>query len=155
MGANFASGQVPTSLNDAASGVSIIENINLRPWEPVSPGVKPYRQHEYVAGWDYEIKRGWDFEARYDRRRLDHVIEDASLSDPDWGEIYTIVNPGEGVNKTVDGYGAYLASLGQSFGFPGMAFNADPDEPVRQLRRLPADCPRRCATTTASNCASP
>ncbi len=79
--ANFASGNVPQSLTDAATGVSLIENINLRPWEPVAPGVKPYRQHEYVAGWDYEIKPGWAFEARYDRRRLDHVIEDASLSD--------------------------------------------------------------------------
>jgi hypothetical protein len=138
VGANFASGQTPTSLTDAASGVSIIENINLRPWEPVSPGVKPYRQHEYVAGWDYEIKRGWDFEARYDRRRLDHVIEDSSLSDPDWGEIYTIVNPGEGVNKTVDGYGQYLNSLGQSFGFPGMAFNADPDNPFGTCGGCPA-----------------
>jgi hypothetical protein len=120
---------VPPGLTDSASGVSLIENVNLRPWEPVAPDVKPYRQHEYVAGWDYQIKRGWDFEARYDRRRLDHVIEDSSLSDPDWGETYTIVNPGEGVNATVNGYANFLTSLGQAYGVPGWAFNADPNNP--------------------------
>src|SRR6267378_3986278 len=123
--ANFATGSTPPpSLVDAASKVSLIENINLRPWEPVAPGVKPYRQHEFVVGWDYQISRDWAFEARYDRRRLDHVIEDASLSDPAWGETYTIVNPGEGVNKTIDGYAAFLTSLGQDFGVPGWSFNA-------------------------------
>ena len=81
--------------------------------------MKPYRQHEFVAGWDYQIKPGWDFEARYDRRRLDHVIEDASLSDPVLGELYTIVNPGEGVNATIDGYANYLTSLGAGLRHPG------------------------------------
>ena len=122
--ANFAGGTTPSSLVDSTSGVSLVENINLRPWEPVAPGVKPYRQHEYVAGWDYQISKDWAFEVRYDRRRLDHAIEDASLSDPAWGETYTIVNPGEGVNKTIDGYAAFLTSLGQAYGVPGWAFNA-------------------------------
>jgi Carboxypeptidase regulatory-like domain len=122
--ANWAGGTTPAGLKDAASGVSLIENVNLRPWEPVAPGVKPYRQHEYVVGWDYQINKDWAFEARYDRRRLDHAIEDASLSDPNWGETYTIVNPGEGVNKTIDGYAAFLTSLGEDFGVPGWSFNA-------------------------------
>lgn len=122
--ANFTTGSTPPpSMMDTTSGVSLIENINLRPWEPVAPGVKPYRQHEFVAGWDYQISRDWAFEARYDRRRLDHAIEDASLADPFWGETYTIVNPGEGVNKTIDGYAAFLTSLGQDFGVPGWSFN--------------------------------
>jgi hypothetical protein len=122
--ANFTTGSTPPpGLVDATSGVSLIENINLRPWEPVAPGVKPYRQHEFVFGGDYQISRDWAFEARYDRRRLDHVIEDASLADPAWGETYTIVNPGEGVNKTIDGYAAFLTSLGQDYGVPGWAFN--------------------------------
>jgi hypothetical protein len=123
-GANFANGQVPASLTDAQSGVSLIENVPYRPWEPVAPGVKPYRQHEYVAGVDYEIRRGFDFEARYDRRRLDHVIEDASLADPAFFELYTIVNPGEGVNRTIDGYANYLTSIGEAYGTPGTAFNS-------------------------------
>ena len=104
------------------SGVSLIENVNLRPWEPVAPGVKPYRQHEIVAGVDYQIARDWAFEARYDRRRLDHVIEDASLADPNNFEMYTIVNPGQGVNKTIDGYANYLQSIGSAFGISNFAF---------------------------------
>jgi hypothetical protein len=128
-GANFANNQVPQVFTDTSTKTTLIENANFRPWEPVAPNVKPYRQHEYVIGWDYQIAPGWAFEARYDRRRLDHVIEDASLSDRAWGEIYTVVNPGEGVNSTLDGYATYLASLGQSFGITGegYAFNDTAD----------------------------
>jgi outer membrane receptor protein involved in Fe transport len=121
--ASFSTG-TPSTLADAGTGVSIIENVNYRPWEPVAPGVKPYRQHEFVAGWDYQIARNYALEVRYDRRRLDHVIEDASLSDVNWGEMFAVINPGEGVNKTVDGYANYLASLGEAFGVPGQSFDA-------------------------------
>ena len=121
--ANFVGGVIPATLIDAKTGVSLIENLNFRPEEPVAPGLKPYRQHEYVAGWDYQINKDWAFEARYDRRRLDHVIEDASLSDPSAFEIYNVVNPGQGVNKTINGYASYLTSLGAAYG-PGLpAFN--------------------------------
>ena len=123
VGANFQGGIVPAALTDAKTGVSLIENLNFRPEEPVSPGVKPYRQHEYVAGVDYQIAKDWAFEARYDRRRLDHVIEDASLSDPSALEIYTIVNPGQNVNKTLDGYANYLTSIGDAYGPGTAAFN--------------------------------
>lgn len=119
------SGAVPASLTDAKTGTQLVENINFRPEEPVSPNVKPYRQHEYVAGWDYQITKTWAFEARYDRRRLDHVIEDASLYDPSAGEIYTIVNPGQNVDKTLNGYASYLTSIGDAFGPGTSAFNAN------------------------------
>jgi carboxypeptidase family protein len=126
-GATFAGGVTPSSLIDKNTGVGLIENTNFRPEEPVAPGVKPYRQHEYVAGVDYQLARNWALEARYDRRRLDHVIEDASLADPEAFEIYTIVNPGQGVNKTIDGYANFLTSLGAAYG-PGVpAFNANHD----------------------------
>jgi hypothetical protein len=122
--ANFTgTGTPPATLTDAATNVSIIENVNFRPWEPVSPNVKPYRQHEYVAGFEYQIRPALAFSARYNRRRLDHVIEDASLSDVNWGETYTIVNPGENVDDTIDHYATYLGSLGQAFGVPGWAFD--------------------------------
>jgi Carboxypeptidase regulatory-like domain len=124
LGANFASGATPPSLIDAKSGISLIENANFRPYEPVAPGVKPYRQHEFVAGVDYQVAKDWAIEARYDRRRLDHVIEDASLADPTVGEVYSVVNPGQGVDRTIDGYANFLQSLGQAFG-PGIsAFNS-------------------------------
>lgn len=122
VGANFIGGATPPSLIDK-SGVSLIENTNLRPEEPIMPGLKPYRQHEYVAGWDYQLNKSWAFEARYDRRRLDHVIEDASLADPAAFEIYNVVNPGQGVNKTVNGYASYLTSLGDAYGPGTAAFN--------------------------------
>jgi len=127
--ANFTGGGTPASLTDAGTGISLIENVNFRPWEPIAKGVKPYRQHEFVVGYDYQIGRDWAFEARYDRRRLDHVIEDASLADPANFEMYTIVNPGQGVNKTIDGYANYLTSLGSAYGIPNFAFNADPANP--------------------------
>jgi len=120
--ANF-SGPVPPNLTDPSSGVSIIENVNYRPWEPVAPNVKPYRQHEYVAGIDFQLTPRLAFEARYDRRRLDHVIEDASISDTVWGEEFAVVNPGEGVNRTIDSFATYLASIGEAFGVPGQTFD--------------------------------
>jgi Carboxypeptidase regulatory-like domain len=123
-GANFGGGMTPSAFTDGGTGTQLIENVNLRPWEPIAPGVKPYRQHELVAGWDYQISRTLAFEARYDRRRLDHVIEDASLADPNVFEVYTVVNPGEGMNKTIDGYANYLQSLGAAFGIPGYTFNS-------------------------------
>jgi hypothetical protein len=116
VGANWGGGAVP-------SGLSLIENMNWRPYEPVAPNVKPYRQHETAFGVDYQIAKNWAFEARWDRRRLDHILEDASLADVNWGETYAIVNPGEGVNKTIDGFSSYLGSLGQSFGVPGWSFD--------------------------------
>jgi hypothetical protein len=122
-GANFSNGTTPAAFTDAKTGVGLIENVNWRPWEPVAPNVKPYRQHEYVAGFEYEIKPGYSASVRYDRRRLDHVIEDASLSDVNWGETYTIVNPGEGVNKSIDDYATYLGSIGEAFGVPGWSFD--------------------------------
>jgi len=128
VGATFGgSGAVPPSLTDTATGIQLVENTNFRPEEPVAPGVKPYRQHEFVVGGDYQIARDWALEVRYDRRRLDHVIEDASLADPEAFEIYTIVNPGQGVNKTLNGYANFLANLGAAYG-PGVpAFNANND----------------------------
>ncbi len=124
VGANFAGGVTPVSFTDP-KGVQLIENINLRPEEPVVPGLKPYRQHEIVAGWDYQIRKNWAFEARYDRRRLDHVIEDASLADPSAFEIYNVVNPGQGVNKTLNGYASYLTSIGDAYGPGTAAFNGN------------------------------
>ncbi len=127
VGANFAGGVTPPSLIDTKTGVSLIENVNFRPLEPVAPNVKPYRQHEYVGGVDYQLGKAWALEARYDRRRLDHVIEDASLSDRIFGELYTVVNPGQGVDKTIDSYASYLTSIGKTYGVPGEAFNDTKD----------------------------
>jgi hypothetical protein len=110
--ANFPGGVQP-------AGTTFIENLNNRAFpttcstcsavqEGVAPDLKPYRQHESVAGVDYQLNRVLAFEARYDRRRLDHVIEDSAIYNPDVGETFVVVNPGQGVNATFSGFCNFL-----------------------------------------------
>jgi hypothetical protein len=104
------------------AGLTFLENQNFRTFpttcstcstheEGVAPGLKPYEQHEYTLGMDYQLTRTLAFEARYDRRRLDHVIEDSSIFNPAIGETFVIVNPGQGINKTFSGFYNFLAGL--------------------------------------------
>jgi hypothetical protein len=102
------------------TGFTYIENANLRQFptscstcsataEGVAPGLKPYRQHESAFGVDYQLKPTIAFEARWDRRRLDNAIEDSSLYNPnDGGETFVVVNPGQGVNSTFNGFWNFL-----------------------------------------------
>ena len=110
--ANFAGGTQP-------AGLTFIENLNNRAFpttcstcsasqEGVAPGLKPYRQHESVFGVDYQIARNYAVEARYDRRRLDHVIEDSAIYNPQVGETFVVVNPGQGSNATYTGFCNFL-----------------------------------------------
>jgi hypothetical protein len=48
---------------------------------------------------DYQLRKHIAFEARWDRRRLDRVIEDAALFSQG-NEVFEIVNPGYGPNAT-------------------------------------------------------
>jgi hypothetical protein len=116
--ANFGSGGTP-------AGITFIENQNFRTFpttcatctateEGVTPNLKPYTQHESVAGVDHQFGRNLAFEARWDRRRLDDVIEDAALYNPAVGETFVIVNPGKGINSTFDKFYNFL--YGQSSG---------------------------------------
>jgi hypothetical protein len=103
------------------AGISFIENANYRTWpttcstcsqlqEGVMPGLKPYRQHETVFGTDYQIAKNLAFEARWDRRRLDHVIEDSAIYNSQVGETFVIVNPGQGANGTFSKFYNFLYS---------------------------------------------
>jgi len=89
------------ALVSSTSGTTnqFIENINFRGTEGAVNGLKPYRQHEFVVGFDYQLKKNLAFETRWDRRRLDHVIEDAGLFE-EGNEVFSVVNPGEGLNAT-------------------------------------------------------
>lgn len=119
--ANWAGGSVPT-------GLTFLENQNFRLFpttcsscnayqEGVAPGLKPYEQHEVVFGVDYELKKGLAFEARYDRRRLDHVIEDSSIFNQALSsETFVIVNPGQGVNSTFNGFCSFLYGVSSQSG---------------------------------------
>jgi Carboxypeptidase regulatory-like domain len=110
------------------AGITFLENQNFRAFpttcstcsateEGVAPGLNPYKQHEITVGFDYQLFSSVAFEARYDRRRLDHVIEDSSLFNPSVGETFVIVNPGQGVNSTYNGFYNFLYGL--SPGQPG------------------------------------
>ena len=108
--ANWAAGSAP-------AGMTFIENLNNRTFPTtcstcsetstgVVPGLKPYEQHESVFGMDYQIKNTLALEVRWDRRRLDHVIEDSSLYAG--GETFVIGNPGQGLESTYDGFNSFL-----------------------------------------------
>jgi hypothetical protein len=110
--ANWAAGATP-------AGLTFIENQNFRTnpttcstctltEEGVAPGLKPYRQHESVFGADYQLSKNLALEARWDRRRLDHAIEDSALFNPGIGETFVIVNPGQGVNNTFNNFWTFL-----------------------------------------------
>jgi hypothetical protein len=117
-GANFKGGTVP-------SQTTFIENINFRASivtcstcnayeEAVAPNLKPYTQHDDVAGLDYQITNTVAIEARYDRRRVDHIIEDSAIYDPAIGETFVIVNPGQGVDGTFTGFCQFLYATDDS-----------------------------------------
>lgn len=111
--ANWAGGTTP-------AGLTFLENQNLRTFpttcstctateEGVAPNLKPYRQHESVFGTDYQLSKNLALETRWDRRRLDHAIEDSAIFNPVLGsETFVIVNPGQGVNKTFEGFYKFL-----------------------------------------------
>jgi hypothetical protein len=114
----------------APSGLTFLENQNLRAWpttcstcsiaqEGTAPGLKPYAQHESDFGIDYQIKPSLAFEGRWDRRRLDHVIEDSSIFNPSVGEVFVIVNPGQGVNDTFNDFYNFI------YGVPPPACSGD------------------------------
>jgi outer membrane receptor protein involved in Fe transport len=127
-GSNAANGAtVPANFpNGTPPNISFIENQNFRAnpttcstcsitEEGVAPGLKPYKQHESTVGIDYQLSPTVAFEARYDRRRLDHVIEDSSLFSPvTGGETFVIVNPGQGINSTYDKFFNFLYGVNNS-----------------------------------------
>lgn len=106
----------------ASSAVTFLENINQRAFpttcitcsstqEGTAPGLKPYAQHDSNLGVAYQIKSTLAFEARWDRRRLDHVIEDSAIYDSTQGETFVIVNPGEGVNSSFNKFYNFLYGM--------------------------------------------
>ncbi len=126
----YCSGTAPNSVTNfgggttAPAGLSFIESQDFRAFpttcstcsaqqEGVAPGLKPYQQHEAVFGIDRQLTHTLAFEARYDRRRLDRVIEDASLASSVTGsETFVVVNPGYGSNATFSGFCQFLYGTG-------------------------------------------
>ncbi len=131
--ATFAGGTTP-------AGLTFIQDANFRTFpttcstcttteEGVAPNLNPYRQHEAVMGLDHQFARNVALEVRWDRRRLDHAIEDAALySSALASETFVIVNPGQGVNKTFDGFYNFL--YGQSSNCQTLVGGCPPNLPT-------------------------
>ncbi|HEX8815265.1 MAG TPA: TonB-dependent receptor [Terriglobales bacterium] len=144
VGPNAASqANFPGGTGVTPTGFTFLENQNFRTFptscatctateEGVAPNLKPYRQHESTFGVDYQLQKNLAFEARWDRRRLDDVIEDSAIFDPAiGGETFVIVNPGKGVNQTFNGFYNFL------YGAPsgcGSTTNPCPPNPVPGAR---------------------
>jgi hypothetical protein len=135
----------PGGVGATPPGFVFLENQNFRTFpttcstcsateEGVAPGLKPYRQHESVLGVDYQLRRNLAFEARWDRRRLDHAIEDSAIENPAIGETFVIVNPGYGVNKTFDGFWNFLYGAPSGCGVPGNAAGPCPPNNIPAAR---------------------
>jgi hypothetical protein len=125
-----AGGGCPAS--GPAPGVTVgrfIENVDFRatkadPRDPaIAPDMKPMKQHEFVAGADWEVRPNWSFTFRYSRKRLDNTIEDMAITD---NLGFYIGNPGTrfadilhrpvsipcvGTGCTPDANGNYLTSV--------------------------------------------
>jgi hypothetical protein len=114
--ANF-SGGVPST-------VRFIENLNYRAsaLETVDPNLKPYSQHETTFGFEYQINPQWVLTSRWDRRRLDHIIEDAGILDADGNETFSIVNPGEGIDRYITGCSACSTNIKAARSYDGIEF---------------------------------
>jgi hypothetical protein len=117
-GPNSAS-QANFAATPPSSSLIFLENQNIRAFpttcstcsateEGTAPGLKPYAQHDSSFGVDYQLAANVAFEARWDRRRLDHVIEDSAIFNPAVGETFVIVNPGQGINKTFSSFYNFL-----------------------------------------------
>jgi hypothetical protein len=110
-GAIWAGGNTP-------AGLTFIENINNRTFPTtcstcqltstgVTPGLKPYSQHESVFGVDYQLNKSTALEVRWDRRRLDNAIEDSSLINGG-NETFVIGNPGKGSEANFNAFYNFL-----------------------------------------------
>ncbi len=97
VGANFAGGAQPSTLRFIENQDFRIPSNDPSQGAAVDPALKPYREHEAVAGVAYQINRDWAFESRYTRRRLDRVIEDVGYVGAN-GEEFIIANPGFGTD---------------------------------------------------------
>jgi hypothetical protein len=115
------------NLSSSPAPDTFLENVNNRAnpttcatctvqEEGVAPGLKPYRQHESDFGADFQASRTVSLGFRWDRRRLDHVIEDAAIFNPLVGETFVIINPGQGVDDTFQDFCNFLYTTGGQAG---------------------------------------
>ena len=69
----------------------------------VEPNLKPYRAQELTFGLDHELTNTMSVGVRYAHKWLDRTIEDAGIQVPGVGEVFYIVNVGEGIGTNILG----------------------------------------------------
>jgi hypothetical protein len=69
----------------------------------VEPDLKPYRAQEATVGLDHELTRTMSLNVRYTHKWLNRTIEDQGIQVPGVGEVFYIVNPGEGIGTNILG----------------------------------------------------
>ncbi|HSK72180.1 MAG TPA: TonB-dependent receptor [Pyrinomonadaceae bacterium] len=76
----------------------IPSNIGFPGAGAVDDNLEPYRQSELTVEFQREVMRASVFTARYLRRNLDQVVEDAGVINASGSEAYIIGNPGRGLH---------------------------------------------------------
>ncbi len=69
----------------------------------VEPDLKPYRAQEFTLGLDHELNRTMSLGVRYSHKWLNRTIEDQGIQVPGVGEVFYIVNVGEGIGQNILG----------------------------------------------------
>lgn len=64
------------------------------------PDLKPFTQREFTFGVERELFKNYLFTARYTNKEVIDAVEDAGVINSLGSEIYKIVNPCKGLNKT-------------------------------------------------------
>jgi outer membrane receptor protein involved in Fe transport len=108
--ANWPSIDCPDGLGANCNSGTLIESINFRHTsnEPgsvigqVDPNLKPTRKHEYIVGFDRELRARMSLGIRYAHKGWDETIDDIGVCAPGsqvCGEVYNIANPGKGLGE--------------------------------------------------------
>ncbi len=65
----------------------------------IDPGIKPFRQSEFTAGFERDLGSGFLFSSRYTHKQVDEAVEDIGFHNAEGSEVYIIGNPGRGLAK--------------------------------------------------------
>ncbi len=82
-------------------------HIDLRVPSLADPNLKPFTQREFTFGVEKEFFNKFLFTGRYTNKQVLDAVEDAGVINSLGSEVYKIVNPCEGVNKSDIADGGY------------------------------------------------
>lgn len=82
-------------------------HIDLRVPSFADPNLKPFTQQELTFGFEREFMSDYLFTARYTNKTVLDAVEDAGVINALGSEVYKIVNPCKGINKTDVAAGGY------------------------------------------------